>query len=41
MDMTLSLKKLKEFFEKEKIPYMVFGGLATGVYGYEKIKNES
>ncbi len=37
MDMTLSLKKLKEFFEKEKIPYMVFGGLATGVYGYERM----
>ena len=37
MDMALALNKLKTFFEEEKIPYMVFGGLATGVYGYERM----
>ncbi|MBN2856907.1 MAG: nucleotidyltransferase [Candidatus Delongbacteria bacterium] len=37
MNMALALNKLKNFFEEEKIPYMVFGGLATGVYGYERM----
>ncbi|NOR44704.1 MAG: hypothetical protein GQ534_03885 [Candidatus Delongbacteria bacterium] len=37
MNMTSALNKLKDFFEREKIPYMVFGGLATGMYGYERM----
>ena len=37
ISMALALNKLKIFFEREKIPYMVFGGLATGVYGYERM----
>jgi len=37
MDMTSALNKLKNFLDKEKIQYMVFGGLATGVYGYERM----
>jgi predicted nucleotidyltransferase len=37
MNMTGALNKLVIFFEKEKIPYMIFGGLATGIYGYERM----
>jgi hypothetical protein len=37
MDMALALNKLKTFFEEEEISYMIFGGLATGVYGYERM----
>jgi len=35
--MTVALDKLRIFFQDEKIPYMIFGGLATGVYGYERM----
>ena len=35
--MTSALNKLKNFFEQEKIPYMIFGGLAIGIYGYERM----
>ena len=37
MNMTRALNRLVEFFEKEKISYMIFGGLATGIYGYERM----
>jgi len=36
MNLIESLKKIISFIEDAKIPYMVFGGLANGIYGYER-----